>query len=131
VAGETGEVAEAFFDIRREFDNNTLLTDELDARLGTQIAEPLRAISKNDLPALIRLCRSPAATPGSAEFAQIVVQTDQILARMRAVLDKMMELETFNEVLEILRGVVRTQEDIRSETLKRQKERAREALDRP
>jgi hypothetical protein len=48
---------------------------------------------------------------------------------MRAVLARMMELESFNEVIERLRTVIRTQEEIRAETLRRQKERAREALE--
>jgi hypothetical protein len=43
----------------------------------------------------------------------------------------MMELESFNEVVELLRGMIRTQEEIRAETLKRQKQRAREALGEP
>jgi hypothetical protein len=47
---------------------------------------------------------------------------------MRAVLARMLELESFNEVIERLRNVIRTQEEIRAETLRRQKQRAREAL---
>jgi hypothetical protein len=43
----------------------------------------------------------------------------------------MMELESCNEVIELLRGVIRTQEEIRTDTLKRQKQRAREALQQP
>jgi hypothetical protein len=57
--------------------------------------------------------------------------TDAVLARMRAVLDRMMELESFNEVVDLLRGLIRTQEEIRAETLRRQKQRAREALEQP
>jgi precorrin-3B methylase len=60
-----------------------------------------------------------------------VARADAVLARMRAVLDKMMELESYNEVIELLRGVIRTQEEIRTETLKRQRQRAKEALERP
>jgi adenylate kinase len=62
---------------------------------------------------------------------ELVRRTDLVLARMRAVLDKMMELESYNEVIELLRGVIRTQEEIRSETLRRQRQRAKEALERP
>ena len=56
---------------------------------------------------------------------------DAVLARMRAVLDKMMELEWFNEVVDALRGLIRTQEEIRAETLRKQKQKAREALEQP
>jgi hypothetical protein len=61
----------------------------------------------------------------------LVRRADEVLARMRAVLDKMMELESFNEVVERLRGMIRTQEQIRAETLEQQKRRSREALERP
>jgi hypothetical protein len=43
----------------------------------------------------------------------------------------MMELESVNEVVDLLRGLIRTQEEIRAETLRRQKQRAREALEQP
>ena len=124
-AGETAEIAAAFRMIRLELDNNLLLTPELDARLVTQIADPLAAIAAKDLPGLLAACRSGAARAG------LVQRADDVLARMRAVLDKMMELESFNEVVELLRGMIRTQEEIRAETLKRQKQRAREALGEP
>ena len=124
-AGETAELAEAFRGIRLEFDNNQLITPELEARLMTQIAEPLSLLATQDLPALTRACQ---AGTGREE---LVRRTDLVLARMRAVLDKMMELESFNEVVELLRGMIRTQEQSRAETLEQQKRRAREALERP
>ena len=124
-AGETGELAAAFRDIRDEFANNQLLSPELEARLVGQIAGPLSAISAQDLPALAAACRAVQ------DRAALLRRADDVLARMRAVLDKMMELESFNEVLDLLRGMIRTQEQIRTETLDQQKRRAREALERP
>ena len=124
-AGETAELAEAFRGIRLEFDNNQLITPELEARLIAQIADPLSALSKQDLPALAVACRTGTGRQ------ELVRRADEVLARMRAVLDKMMELESFNEVVELLRGMIRTQEQIRAETLEQQKRRAREALERP
>jgi hypothetical protein len=126
-AGETGEIARDFLAIRGELDNNRMLTDELDGRLAGQIATPLSAISRDDLPGLAVAVRAAAASDRGA----IVARADAVLARMRAVLDKMMELESYNEVIELLRGVIRTQEEIRTETLKRQRQRAKEALERP
>ena len=123
-AGETAELAEAFRGIRLEFDNNQLITPELEARLIAQIADPLSALAKQDLPALAVACRAGTAR------RELVRRADEVLARMRAVLDKMMELESFNEVVELLRGMIRTQEQIRAETLEQQKRRAREALER-
>ncbi len=126
-AGETGEIARDFLAIRGELDNNRMLTEELEGRLVGQIATPLSAIAAGDLPGLAAAVR---AAPASEREA-IVARADMVLARMRAVLDKMMELESYNEVIELLRGVIRTQEEIRSETLRRQRQRAKEALERP
>jgi hypothetical protein len=41
----------------------------------------------------------------------------------------MLELESFNEVVERLRGVIEAQEKIRRDTLERQRQRARELLE--
>jgi hypothetical protein len=124
-AGETAEIATAFRLIRDELANNQLLSPELENRLVVQIAEPLGRIAATDLLALSAACRRRASR------AEVVPAADAVVARMRAVLDRMMELESFNEVVDQLRGLIRTQEEIRAETLRRQKQRAREALEQP
>ena len=96
-----------------------------------QSADPLAAIATQDLPDLSLACRSLADQLLIGNRASLLARADLVLARMRAVLDKMMELESFNEVIEILRGVIRTQEEIKTNTLEWQKKRAREALERP
>lgn len=126
-AGETAEIAEAFRAIRLEVDNNRMLTEELENRLVGQIAVPLAGIATTDLPGL----STQARAAGAGDREPLLTRTDAVLARMRAVLDKMMELESYNEVVELLRDVIRTQEEIRTETLRRQRQRAKEALERP
>lgn len=126
-AGETTEIATAFREIRLELDNNGLLTPEVDTRLIRQIADPLTAIAIGDLPVLAAAGRA-AGDPAATREA-LLRRADAVLARMRSVLDMMMELESFNEVIERLRGVIRTQEQIRQDTLEQQKRRAREALE--
>ena len=126
-AGETAEIATAFRDIRLELDNNALLTPEVDIRLLSQIADPLAGLADRDLPPLAAACRA-VSDPVTARGG-LVRQADDVVARMRALLAMMMELESFNEVIERLRGVIRTQEEIRADTLEQQKKRAREALE--
>jgi hypothetical protein len=129
--GETGEIAAAFREIRLELDNNQLLSPELDTRLVARIATPLEAIAAGDLPALVAACRVVADPARGAAAVRLVRQADDVLTKMRNVLDMMMELESFNEVVERLRGVIRVQEEIRTETIEQQKKRAREALEGP
>jgi hypothetical protein len=129
-AGETGEIAAAFRGIRRELDINGVLTPELDTRLSAQIATPLQRLADGDLPAVVRACQAAAAA-GGQPTAPLVQRVDAALASMRAVLDTMLELESFNELVERLRAVIRTQEEIRAATLEQQKKRGRQALEGP
>ncbi len=48
--------------------------------------------------------------PPSASQAAALAQADTILVDMKQVLDRMLELETFNEVLDMLRSVIAAQE---------------------
>jgi hypothetical protein len=59
----------------------------------------------------------------------LAARADEALAALRAVLARMLELESFNEVVERLRGVIEAQEKIRRDTLERQRQRARELLE--
>jgi hypothetical protein len=123
-AGETGEIAEAFRFIRLELANNGLLTAEGDTRLEGQIAVPLSELAETELPTLARGCRE-------GERSVALGQADAALARMRELLARMLESESYHELVERLRGVIKLQESIRSDTLQEQKRRGREALGRP
>lgn len=51
------------------------------------------------------------------------------MTALKAILARLLELESFNEVVEKLRSLIRTQEQIRADTLEQQRKRAREALE--
>lgn len=124
-AGEVTEIAEQFRSIRREFAANGLLAAEVEARLIGQIAEPLAAVAAGDLARAARACRE------GGRGSDVLQPVDAAIARLRAVLERMLELESVNEVVERLRGVIRAQEEIRRETLESQRKRGREALESP
>lgn len=126
--GEVREIAAAFRAIHGEMANNRLLDDDVSMRLITQIATPLESVADQDLAGLARACRATAADAAGGGLLRTM---DAVLARMRAILERMLKLESLNEVVERLRGVIRVQEEIRSDTLDRQKRRGREALESP
>lgn len=128
-AGETGEIATGFRSIARELANNALLTAELEGRLLAQIADPLEGIVAGPLTRLADAFRpAPPDHPEQPSPARLLPLTDECLRRLRSVLDKMIELETFNEVVDSLRTLIDQQEAIRGETEQQRKQRAREAL---
>lgn len=65
----------------------------------------------------------PAALAGSLALA------DEILVEMRAVLDRMLELETYNELVAQLRGIIKDQQEISRQTRQRQRDRLRTLLE--
>ena len=52
---------------------------------------------------------------GPAARTKAVQQADAILVEMKQVLDKMLELETFNEALDLLRAIIKSQEKMNNE----------------
>jgi hypothetical protein len=131
---ETLQVAVSFDEIREEMVNNRVDTEELKTRLKEGIADPLKAIAETRFPPLIerlkrlsdQLSDANAAVAGSAEA---VAQIDAILVEMKGVLDKMLELETFNEVLDTLRQIIEAQEKVSEETKQQQKRGLRDLIE--
>jgi hypothetical protein len=125
-AHETLQVATAFDEMRTEMINNRVDTEELNTRLKDGVADPLRRIVGQMFPPLDEQLKKLAAQLSNVEQAgplksAAVERADAILVEMRAVLDKMLELETFNEVLETLRQIISSQEKINDQTKDQQK----------
>jgi hypothetical protein len=132
---ETLGVAAGFADIREELINNRVDTEDRKKRLKEQIADPLQTICQTSFPALDAQLQAleealgklaPAATD-SPELADAALQqaTDTI-AELDAVLQRMLDLETFNELLDIVRDLLDDQEKLIDRT---KQERRRQALE--
>jgi hypothetical protein len=128
-ADEVSGVAEAFDDLHDQLTNNRIDIPDLKSRLREQIAQPMHRIGGERMPQLAaRLelveehLQDEAAAP---ELARAIALADEVLVEMRQVLDRMLELETYNEVLDLLRGIITDQEEINRRTKERQKERLR------
>ena len=130
---ETLGVAEGFDGIVIELENNRIDTEELTVRLGKNIAAPLRVIAEEMLPDLqssLKLLESSFADgqPQVALHTQSIVQSDAILARMKQVLDRMLELESYNELVALLRSIVDEQQELQDLTKKERRRKLRDIL---
>ncbi len=126
-------LAEAFDDICKQLVNNRIDTAELNDRLHGGIAVPLHAIAAEMFPELDRRLESLRTAlddakngPGLRDRAHR--QADAILLTMQKVRDRMIELEDFNEALDLLRGIIQGQKQLRDQTEKRHKEKIRDLL---
>jgi hypothetical protein len=59
---------------------------------------------------------------------QAKIQADAVLLAMQKVLDRMIELEDYNQLVELLRDVIKQQEQLRNQTEQRQKQKIRDLL---
>jgi hypothetical protein len=125
-AQETQGVAEAFDDIREELVNNRLDTTELRTRLKDRISDPLRLIVAERFPELeMKLetlhMRLTDVEKGPAALLAAQQQLDQMLVEMNQVLSQMLELETFNEAIALLRSIMESQQQINDKTKKQRR----------
>jgi hypothetical protein len=128
-ADEVVGVAEAFDDLHDQLTNNRIENPDLQSRLREQIAEPLHRIGSQRMPQLAAQLELVEEHLDDAamqpELAKCISTADQILVEMKEVLDRMLELETYNEVVAQLRGIISDQEEINRRTKDRQKDRLR------
>jgi hypothetical protein len=128
-AAEVSDVAQAFDDLHDQLTNNRIDNPDLQSRLREQIAEPLHRIGKQRMPQLaaqLKLVEEHLQeAAGQPELAKSIALADEILVEMREVLDRMLELETYNEVVALLRGIISDQDEISRRTKDRQKDRLR------
>lgn len=135
LAFETSGVGEGFDDILAELENNRVDTVELHERLEQGISAPLKEIGGRMLPALEeRLAAVQAALEAKdPRAAQSLVaargESAEIVAAMKRVLDRMLELESYNELVELLRGIVGDHQELKERTQEEQKQKLRSLLE--
>ncbi len=132
-AQEVLGVAASFDDIRHELINNRVDSKDRESRLKDQIADPLRRIGETMFPALNVQLKSlqqqlddPAASDQAVDLA--VEMADAVLLELDKVLQKMLELESFNELMNIVRSLIEDQQEIIEKTKEEQKKGALDLL---
>jgi hypothetical protein len=136
-AAEALGVAAGFLGIREELINNRVDTEDRKNRLKDQIADPLNKTCQEQFPRLDeRLAALEAALgTGGAKAAPetatpaadgAIDQANVVLSELEAVLSKMQDLETYNELLEIVRDLLKDQGKLIERT---QQERKRQTLE--
>ncbi|HKD38464.1 MAG TPA: hypothetical protein VKB78_16740, partial [Pirellulales bacterium] len=128
-ASETTSLAGAFDDIREEMVNNRIDTPAVESRLKDGIADPLRHIAEVSFPELDKRMKKLQAAlsdpqAANARHAEALVQIDVILGEMRQVMNKMLELESFNQIVQDLRKILAEQEELNRMTQRLQKLKA-------
>lgn len=128
-------IAEGFRDVVDQMVNNLIDTPEWKQRLSDGIAKPLDKIGRETLPRLQQraLELRKAMENGQADVAakrKAIVQEQfaEAVAQLDAVLEKMLQMEDFNEAIELLRQIIQRQEGLESGMKKKQKQSLEDLL---
>ncbi len=132
-AQEVLGVAASFADIREELINNRVDSKDRQSRLKEQIADPLRLIGKSMFPQLALQLKDieqkladPTASDAAVDLA--VDQADTILLELDKVLQKILELETFSELMNIVRSLIEDQQELIDKAKQKRKKGALDLL---
>ncbi len=129
IAGSVNVIRQQFEQILAELGVNQLDTVDEQERLGDRIIEPLTRLAKRELVTsadLIRQWSREASTDiaSAADRQQVAV-----LAQMRSVLANMIQWEGYQEVVNMLRDIIRLQQSLRSETRETFEDQADDVFD--
>ena len=124
-AQEIAGVAASFDDICLELINNRVNSQEREERIKQQIYAPLQVIAEQMFPdweQKLDVLQSELVAPDSEAAAETALQqADRIVVAMEDVLAKMLEVEDFNELVDMVRSLIREQEAIIERTKKERK----------
>ena len=135
-AQEVNGVALSFEDIRQELINNRIDAADRMERIENDIANPLKQIVADLYPVLENrldrlddlLANNEPENVAASQAVASVAAADEILLALEGILQKMLELETYNELVDLVRELIRDQDDLSDRTRKEQKKSALELL---
>ena len=141
-------IATSLDDLLEEMANNRVDSIDRSERIGGGVRDPLRAIVAGDLTLLrsqisgiekriasgdAKLADAggtpTAGTAVTADVAVAVETSERVLLQLTAVLEKMLDLESFNEILDMVRELIDSQEGLIEKTKKEQKTRVLDLFD--
>ena len=132
-AEEVRSVALSFDDISEELTNNRIDSEDRKGRLKNDISSPLKRIADVMLPNLSAQLQTLQVAQSKGDFADeadhAVLLADDVVSEMEKVREKMLDLETYNELLDFVRSLIDQQKEVSARTKKLQKQEALELLE--
>ncbi|MCG8653038.1 MAG: polyketide synthase, partial [Pirellulales bacterium] len=124
-------IATSLDDILREMVNNRVDSVDRRERIGTGVRDPLMEIVEEPLARLVdqilQIEKSVSEPEIAAEKAAIAVDSaEDVLLRLTAVLDKMLDLESYNEILDMVRELIDDQQNLLDDTIEERKNTVRD-----
>lgn len=134
-ATNIGAIAERMVNILIEVENNRLeeANGKLQARLN-EIIKPLRELADSDLPAIVQSLdqirrQASAVKERNEAIVSTLAQQDKAIEKMKQVLSLMVKSEGYQEAVNLLYEIQKSQQDVLKRTIEEQQERIRKILE--
>ena len=124
-------IANSLDDILLEMINNRVDSIDRSQRIASGVRDPIKQIVNAPMKSLIQQIRTIESqvgdpTAGIATTTAAVSTTENIIVQLNAILEKMLDLETYNEVLDLVRQLMDDQTELTEAT---KEERKKQVLD--
>lgn len=125
---ELSGIAASLDDILQEMVNNRVDSVDRRERIGVGVRDPLRQIVEEPLRELrdqiVEIEKTVADPEIAAEKSELAIETaEDVLLQLTAVLDKMLDLESYNEILDMVRDLIDDQQKLLDDTIIERKKR--------
>lgn len=133
-AEELTGIAESLDDILQEMVNNRVDSADRQERLGGGVRDPLRTIVNGPMKSLREQITGIEQVVDNSDEATratglALESADQVLLQLNQVLEKMLDLESYNEILDMVRGLIEDQEKLKEDTQKERLKRVKNLFD--
>ncbi len=127
-AQELSGIAASLDDILQEMVNNRVDSVDRQERIGVGVRDPLKQIVEEPLQRLqdqiVEMERTVAEPETASQTAAQAVETaEEVLLQLTAVLEKMLDLESYNEILDMVRELIDDQKRLLDDTKEERKKR--------
>ncbi len=129
VAGSVNVIRQRFEQILAELSVNQLDTRDERQRLGEGIIAPITQLAKRDLITAADMIRQWARETSAERGSQVDPHQVAILSQMRAILANMLQWEGYQEVVSMLRDIIRLQRELHGETKEAIEDQAGDVFD--
>jgi hypothetical protein len=120
-------IADAFRLIRQEMVNNRIFSDDVKFRLDGGIINPMQELMTADFPELDKLIEKLAQQPTTLN--EIQQRFDVLVEKMKKIRDNMISMESFKEAVELLRAIIKEQQQLRNETIQEKNNRLKKLME--
>lgn len=115
IAGSVNVIRQQFDQILTELRINRLATEEEEQRIGRSIVQPLSELARRDLVDAADSLRRWAREASQESASNVDPLQAAALSRMRNVLSNMLQWEGYQEVVSMLRDIMRLQQELQDE----------------